>query len=46
MTSLNAPAWSVTVAGESSSPGAVVTNAKYWLVWWPIVTVMLGVIDR
>ena len=23
-----------------------VINAKYWRVWWPIVTVMLGVIDR
>jgi hypothetical protein len=44
-TSLNAPAWSVRVAGESRSPGAVVTKAKYWRVWRPIVTVMLGVID-
>jgi hypothetical protein len=35
----------VTVAGESSWAGAVVTKAKYWRVWRPIVTVMLGVID-
>jgi hypothetical protein len=35
----------VIVAGESSSAGAVVINAKYRRVWWPIVTVMLGVSD-
>jgi hypothetical protein len=39
------PVWSVMVAGESSSTGAVVTNAKYIRVWRPIVTVTLGVID-
>ena len=44
-TSENVDAWSVIVAGESSSAGAVVTKAKYRRVWWPIVTVMLGVID-
>ena len=37
---------SVIVDGESSSAGAVVTKAKYRRVWWPIVTVMRGVIDR
>jgi hypothetical protein len=45
-TSANVPAWSVMVAGESSSAGAVVTNAKYKRVCRPIVTDTLGVIDR
>src|SRR4029079_19188309 len=45
-TSANVEAWSVIVAGESRSAGAVVTKAKYRRVWRPIVTVMLGVIDR
>src|SRR5712691_3643843 len=44
-TSENVDAWSVIVDGESSSAGAVVTKAKYNRVCWPIVTVMLGVID-
>jgi hypothetical protein len=35
----------VIVAGESSSVGAVVMNAKYRRVSRPIVTVMLGVSD-
>jgi hypothetical protein len=45
-TSATVPAWSVMVAGESSSAGAVVTNAKYKRVCRPIVTDTLGVIDR
>ena len=44
-TSENVDACSVTVDGESSSAGAVVTKAKYSRVCRPIVTVMLGVID-
>jgi hypothetical protein len=42
-TSANVDACSGIAAGESSAAGAVVTKAKYRRVWWPIVTVMLGV---